>query len=93
MRTLCALVFQLGTDYAIFIPMVNKALSKNQIAHAQYEGLVSCVLKNQPLNFEPPSDPLSRRRKKEVGTDCQNATELHHRSSSQFRLIPPPYVL
>jgi hypothetical protein len=31
MRTLCALVYQLGADYAIFIPMVSKVLAKRHI--------------------------------------------------------------
>jgi FKBP12-rapamycin complex-associated protein len=41
METLCTLVYQLGSDYAIFIPMVNKVLVKHRIQHSTYETLVS----------------------------------------------------
>ncbi len=41
METLCTLVYQLGSDYAIFIPMVNKVLVKHRIQHSTYDTLVS----------------------------------------------------
>ncbi|RPB03684.1 FAT-domain-containing protein [Choiromyces venosus 120613-1] len=47
--TLCALVFQLGHDYAHFIPMINKILQVNKIQHTNYELLVSKLLKGEPL--------------------------------------------
>lgn len=49
MDTLCALVLQLGSDYAIFVPMIKKVLTKNRIQNPTYENLVSRLLKNQPL--------------------------------------------
>jgi FKBP12-rapamycin complex-associated protein len=49
MSAICHLVFQLGTDYATFIPMVNRILTRHQILHTPYEMLVSKLLKNQPL--------------------------------------------
>ncbi|CAG8552522.1 7121_t:CDS:10 [Diversispora eburnea] len=52
MDTLCALVFQLGSDYAIFIPMINKVLQKQRIQHPNYEMLVSKLLKGEPLPQE-----------------------------------------
>lgn len=47
--TLCALVFQLGHDYAHFIPMINKILQTHKITHTNYELLVSKLLKGEPL--------------------------------------------
>lgn len=47
--TLCHLVHQLGSDYAIFVPVMNRILNKRQITHATYEFLVSKVLKNQAI--------------------------------------------
>ncbi|KAL7268146.1 phosphatidylinositol kinase-related protein kinase tor1 [Rhizina undulata] len=47
--TLCALVFQLGHDYAHFIPMINKILQVHKIQHTNYELLVSKLLKGEPL--------------------------------------------
>ncbi|KAL1921057.1 uncharacterized protein VTP21DRAFT_11692 [Calcarisporiella thermophila] len=49
MDTLCALVFQLGSDYAIFIPMVNKILVQQRVQHSTYDILVSKLLKGEPL--------------------------------------------
>ncbi|BFZ53909.1 phosphatidylinositol kinase-related protein kinase tor1 [Savitreella phatthalungensis] len=49
MDCLCALVFQLGYDYAIFIPMINKCLMRNRIQHANYDLLVSKLLKGESL--------------------------------------------
>lgn len=41
METLCTLVYQLGADYAIFVPMINKLLVKHRIQHSTYETLIS----------------------------------------------------
>jgi len=49
MDTLIKLVLQLNSDYAIFVPMVNKILIKNHIQHAEYDSLVTKLLKNEPL--------------------------------------------
>lgn len=49
MDCLCALVFQLGYDYAIFIPMINKCLITNKIQHSNYDLLVSKLLKGESL--------------------------------------------
>jgi len=51
-ETLCALVFQLGADYAIFIPMINKVFARNKIQHPNYEMLVSRLLKGESLPQE-----------------------------------------
>eukprot|EP01132_Coremiostelium_polycephalum_P005602 gene5602-6970_t len=56
LQTLCSLVYQLGSDYAIFIPMVGKVLAKREINNANYELLISKLLKNQQLMFAPGSE-------------------------------------
>ncbi|OLL26279.1 Phosphatidylinositol 3-kinase tor2 [Neolecta irregularis DAH-3] len=56
MDTLCALVFQLGNDYAIFIPMIAKCLNQNKISHPNYELLVSKLLKGESLPQDLTSD-------------------------------------
>lgn len=56
MDTLCALVFQLGLDYTIFIPMINKCLINNHIQHQNYELLVSKLLKGESLPQDLNSD-------------------------------------
>jgi FKBP12-rapamycin complex-associated protein len=49
MDTLCVLLLQFGADYAIFIPMVNKAMAANRIIHPQYESLVTKLLNRERL--------------------------------------------
>ncbi|KAJ9098776.1 hypothetical protein QFC19_006252 [Naganishia cerealis] len=49
MQTLCALVLQFGSDYAIFIPMVNKVLLANRITHPTYESYITKLLNREPL--------------------------------------------
>jgi FKBP12-rapamycin complex-associated protein len=58
LQTLCELVYQLGSDYAIFIPMVNKVLTKQNISDARYETLVARLMKNQPLQEADMEDKL-----------------------------------
>ncbi|KNC98625.1 uncharacterized protein SPPG_06307 [Spizellomyces punctatus DAOM BR117] len=60
MDTLCALVYQLVSDFAIFIPMINKMLVRHHIQHPKYDLLVSKLLKNEPLPQELGSDGEER---------------------------------
>ena len=52
MDTLCALVYQLGYDYSIFIPMVSKVMSRNRIQSHKYDKLVSRICLHQPMTEE-----------------------------------------
>lgn len=54
MDALCCLIYQLGTDYAIFIPMVSKVLAINKILHPKYEDLVQRLLRYQELPVDGP---------------------------------------
>ena len=62
MDTLCALIFHLGFEYTIFVPMVNKCLVRHRIVHPNYELLVSKLLKGeslpQDLNPERKNGPV-----------------------------------
>ncbi|KAL8292423.1 hypothetical protein RQP46_001035 [Phenoliferia psychrophenolica] len=49
MDALCSLLVQMGSDFVLFVPMVNKSLVRNRIVHAQYDMLVSKLLKGEPL--------------------------------------------
>jgi FKBP12-rapamycin complex-associated protein len=60
METLCSLMYQLGTDYVVFIPMINKILVKNNIQHAKYDSLVSKLLRKEPLSSEFGADGEGR---------------------------------
>ncbi|KAI9272821.1 armadillo-type protein [Phascolomyces articulosus] len=52
MELLCALIFQLGTDYAKFIPVINKVLTRYRITHSNYDLLVGKLLKGENLPQE-----------------------------------------
>ncbi|EJD47416.1 atypical/PIKK/FRAP protein kinase [Auricularia subglabra TFB-10046 SS5] len=52
MDTLCALVFQLGSEFAIFVPMINKCLLRNRIVHPKYEELIAKLLNGERLPQE-----------------------------------------
>jgi len=56
MDTLCILVHQLGPDYGIFIPMVNKIITQYHIQHPRYKELVTLLLKDVPLPAETYDD-------------------------------------
>ncbi|KAF2267940.1 ARM repeat-containing protein [Lojkania enalia] len=49
LETLCALIFQLGTDYTHFIPTVNKILVQHKVPHSNYALIVSKLQKGEPL--------------------------------------------
>eukprot|EP00124_Ichthyophonus_hoferi_P006141 Ihof_evm1s1243 gene=Ihof_evmTU1s1243 len=49
MKTLSCLLYQLGADYAIFIPMLSKVLARQHIQGPRYDRMVSALLRNHPL--------------------------------------------
>ncbi|KAF2500193.1 ARM repeat-containing protein [Lophium mytilinum] len=49
LETLCALIFQLGPDYAHFVPTINKILVTHKIPHSNYALIVSKLQKGEPL--------------------------------------------
>ncbi|KZV74520.1 atypical/PIKK/FRAP protein kinase [Peniophora sp. CONT] len=50
--TLCALVMQLGSDYAIFVPTVDKVLRRTRFGSAKYDGLISKLLNGERMPQE-----------------------------------------
>ncbi|KAI8981018.1 armadillo-type protein [Pilobolus umbonatus] len=98
MDLLCALVFQLGTDYAKFIPVINKVLVRHRINHTNYELLVSKLLKGENLpqelgkafddrelkGEETPSADLSNAKKQPVNQQhLKKAWEASQRSTKE----------
>lgn len=49
MNTLSLLLLQMGNEYTVFIPVVNKVLVKNKIQSSAYDQLVSKLLNEEPL--------------------------------------------
>lgn len=52
MNALCSLVIQLGSDYAIFIPMMDKIIKTSKVQHPAYDQLVAKILKRERLPQE-----------------------------------------
>ncbi|KAJ3508971.1 hypothetical protein NMY22_g16449 [Coprinellus aureogranulatus] len=52
MDTLCSLVVQLGSDFAIFVPTISKSMHRNRISHPRYENLISKLLNGERLPQE-----------------------------------------
>jgi serine/threonine-protein kinase mTOR len=75
--TLCAMVFSLGYEYLIFIPMINKLLVKSKISHPNYELLVTKLLKGEPLPQDlSPERKYGDGRVDDVSTTDPNAWKL-----------------
>eukprot|EP01104_Vermistella_antarctica_P000464 TRINITY_DN1061_c7_g1_i1.p1 TRINITY_DN1061_c7_g1~~TRINITY_DN1061_c7_g1_i1.p1 ORF type:complete len:2466 (-),score=573.86 TRINITY_DN1061_c7_g1_i1:99-7496(-) len=83
LETLCALAYQLGSDFAIFIPMINKILSRNNIQHQTYDAVVTMILKNQSLEGEdlPKLHQFQRQR---TNVHSQIGTMLSNMQIKQF---------
>jgi serine/threonine-protein kinase mTOR len=48
--TLSMLLIQLGADFAIFVPMINKSLRRHtRLNHMKYDDLVNRLLNREPL--------------------------------------------
>ncbi|KAJ7823024.1 phosphatidylinositol 3-kinase [Mycena leptocephala] len=50
--TLCSLVVQLGSDFAVFVPMVNQCLLRTKMSHPRYESLITKLLDGERLSQE-----------------------------------------
>lgn len=59
MDTLCALVYNLGPNYAMIVQVINKVLIRHKISHPFYENLVSTLLKKLPYP-DPPKEFIER---------------------------------
>ncbi|KAJ7237528.1 atypical/PIKK/FRAP protein kinase [Mycena haematopus] len=45
--TLCSLIAQLGSDFVIFVPTINKCLMRHPIAHPEYDRAVAALLNGE----------------------------------------------
>ncbi|KAJ7215054.1 phosphatidylinositol 3-kinase [Mycena pura] len=50
--TLCSLIAQLGSDFVVFVPTINKCLIRHQIQHAAYDRAVTQLLNGERLTHE-----------------------------------------
>ncbi|XP_006461830.1 hypothetical protein AGABI2DRAFT_151451 [Agaricus bisporus var. bisporus H97] len=50
MEALCSLMMQLGADFAIFVPTINKSIMRNKVVpHHVYENMINKLLNGEPL--------------------------------------------
>ncbi|KAJ3106200.1 phosphatidylinositol kinase- protein kinase tor1 [Phlyctochytrium planicorne] len=69
--TLCALMYQMGEDFLVFVPMIGKALSRSQTANTKYDVLVGKLQRGEPL---PKDSGDSEERADNLATD-ENLSE------------------
>ncbi|KAJ6515088.1 phosphatidylinositol 3-kinase [Mycena vitilis] len=50
--TLCSLVVQLGSDFAVFVPMINQSLVRTKMSHPRYDTLITKLLNGERLSQE-----------------------------------------
>ncbi|KAJ7180725.1 phosphatidylinositol 3-kinase [Mycena filopes] len=50
--TMCSLVVQLGSDFAVFVPMINQCLVRTKVSHPRYESLITKLLNGERLSQE-----------------------------------------
>ena len=85
MDTLCALVYQLWTDYAIVVQVVNKVMIKQKYSHQLYNNMVTPLLKKMarpelPSEFESFMKP--QHKKVSQATSKTPKEELHVNEST-----------
>ncbi|KAM0752153.1 FAT-domain-containing protein [Meredithblackwellia eburnea MCA 4105] len=49
MDAMCSLLIQMGSDFVLFVPLINKSLARNRIVHQTYDMLVAKLLKGETL--------------------------------------------
>lgn len=59
MDTLCSLVQQLGRKFSVFVPMIQKVMSKHKIQHSRFDMLVSKI-QNETTLAEDADFPMPR---------------------------------
>ncbi|XP_065216693.1 serine/threonine-protein kinase mTOR isoform X2 [Planococcus citri] len=69
MDLLCTLVLQLQQKYKIFIPLVNRTLSRHSIVHPRYEFMVNKILSSNVIGIEEEKDSLKQRKLKQKKAD------------------------
>lgn len=60
--TLCAVAYQLGSSYKIFIPIVQKMIKKHKITHTRYEMLEYRIQKGSHMNYDVDDNPIFPRK-------------------------------
>ncbi|CAK5264818.1 unnamed protein product [Mycena citricolor] len=57
--TLCSLIAQLGSDFVIFVPTINKCLLRHPIQHAVYDRAVNQLLNGERVVQEPSTSQIN----------------------------------
>lgn len=76
MNTLSLLLLQLGTDFTVFVPIINKTLVRNHIQHSIYDQLVNKLLNGEGLPKNIVFDKEFDTHTKEVGEAASSSKKL-----------------
>lgn len=76
MNTLSLLLLQLGTDFTVFVPIINKTLVRNHIQHSIYDQLVNKLLNSEGLPKNIVFDKEFDTHTKEVGEAASSSKKL-----------------
>ncbi|QLQ82667.1 hypothetical protein HG537_0H04300 [Torulaspora globosa] len=76
MNTLSLLLLQLGTDFTVFVPIINKTLVRNHIQHSIYDQLVNKLLNGEGLPKNIVFDKEFETHTKEVGEAASSSKKL-----------------
>ena len=91
MDTLCALVFQLGRRFQLFLPIVTKVLNKHRISHQRYDVLITKILRGSTVaEEEDDSMMMIRRRTRRKRSEQRHQQPL---GDSQLTNKRPPVSL
>ncbi|KAI1796782.1 atypical/PIKK/FRAP protein kinase [Ganoderma leucocontextum] len=82
--TLCALMLQLGSDFAIFNPTIRKTILRHRITHHRYESYIEKLLKGERLPQETSVNDLAGEGSKSV--DFQAPAEATKMAVNQQHL-------
>ncbi len=67
MKTLCVIVRQLGSDYAIFAPTIEKVIARQHIVYQDYENLVAKIREGAILDLDAGSETEQNPKSSEAG--------------------------
>lgn len=82
MNTFCYLLLQMGSNFIIFIPVINRTLINKKIQHSIYDQLVNRLLNNEslPVNIVLDKEAESQDKKEDEGTPLLRNVEVNEES-------------
>uniref|UniRef100_A0A224XHF0 Serine/threonine-protein kinase TOR n=1 Tax=Panstrongylus lignarius TaxID=156445 RepID=A0A224XHF0_9HEMI len=91
MDTLCSLIVQLGKKYSIFVPLVNKIITKHKISCHRYEVLVTNIISGNSVvpedDYHTLKNRMSRNKTRDIALTSDSTTiKKMHTSAPDLQL-------